>query len=240
MQLIVLAAGRGSRLPEKFRFSPKCLCQINNKTILEHNLDFFKKFKNKLIVGGYKNNQLKKFSKKYNFKLIKNKNFKSTNMVESLFIATNYIKDDVVVCYGDIIFNSSIFNQLKKKDNLMPLNINWFDYWIKRMNRKQILNDAEDVKISNGRLISIGNRINDKMPKYQYMGIFKIRKKSFYILSRFYKSIKNKKIDMTSFIDKSIQEKKINFKIIKYKRSWFEIDTYNDVKATSKILNQKK
>lgn len=240
MQLIVLAAGRGSRLPEKFRFNPKCLCQVNGKTIFEHNLNFFKKFKKKIIIGGYKNNLLKKFSKKYSFKLIKNKNFKSTNMVESLFIASNYVKDDVVICYGDIIFDSSLFNQLKKKDNLIPLNINWFDFWKKRMSRKKIMFDAEDVKISNGRLISIGNRINNKMPKYQFMGVLKMKKNSFYILRRFYKSINNKKIDMTTFIDKSIQEKKINFKIIKYKRSWFEIDTYNDLKTTSKILNQKK
>ena len=42
MQLIILAAGRGFRLPEKFRNKPKCLAVINEKTILEHNLNFFK------------------------------------------------------------------------------------------------------------------------------------------------------------------------------------------------------
>ena len=49
MQLIVLAAGRGSRLPKSHRFLPKCMALINKKTILNHNLDFYKKFKKKIL-----------------------------------------------------------------------------------------------------------------------------------------------------------------------------------------------
>ena len=54
MQLILLAAGKGSRLPSRYRFAPKSMAKINDKTVLEHNLNFYKKFKNKTIVTGYK------------------------------------------------------------------------------------------------------------------------------------------------------------------------------------------
>ena len=64
MQLILLSAGRGSRLSKKLRKKPKCLATVGKKSILEHNLDFFKKFKNKIIVTGYKKNLLKSFAKK--------------------------------------------------------------------------------------------------------------------------------------------------------------------------------
>lgn len=47
MILIYLAAGRGSRLPIKFRDKPKCLVKINNKTLIERNKIFFKNFKKK-------------------------------------------------------------------------------------------------------------------------------------------------------------------------------------------------
>ena len=47
MQLIVLSAGRGSRLPKKFRNKPKCLVEINSKPLLFYNDNFFKKFKKK-------------------------------------------------------------------------------------------------------------------------------------------------------------------------------------------------
>ena len=43
MQLILLSAGRGSRLSKKLRLKPKSLAKVNNKTIIEHNLEFFSK-----------------------------------------------------------------------------------------------------------------------------------------------------------------------------------------------------
>ena len=76
MHLVLLAAGKGSRLPKKLRFIPKCMVEINKKSILNHNINFYKKFKYKTIISGYKNNKLKNFIKKNSFKEIINKNFK--------------------------------------------------------------------------------------------------------------------------------------------------------------------
>ena len=67
MILIILAAGKGSSLPSNLRKKPKCMVKINNKPILEHNLNFFNKFK-KIIITGYKNTYLKKFIKKISSK----------------------------------------------------------------------------------------------------------------------------------------------------------------------------
>ena len=50
MQLIVLAAGKGSRLHKKIRNKPKCMTEINGKSILEHNKSFFLKFKKELLL----------------------------------------------------------------------------------------------------------------------------------------------------------------------------------------------
>ena len=96
MQLVILAAGRGSWLPKKFREGPKCLTKINGKTLLEHNLQFYLKFKDRIIVTGYKSNQITNFAKKYNFRIIKNKKYRLTNMVYSLFLTRKQIKENVV------------------------------------------------------------------------------------------------------------------------------------------------
>ena len=40
-------------------------------------------------------------------------------MVYSSFLATKFIKEDVVICYGDIIFDSSIYNILKEKNIML-------------------------------------------------------------------------------------------------------------------------
>ena len=64
MQLVLLAAGKGSRLPKKYRNYPKCMVHIRNKNILEHNIEFYNKFKFKTIISGYKSNKLKNFIQK--------------------------------------------------------------------------------------------------------------------------------------------------------------------------------
>ena len=102
MILIYLAAGRGSRLPLKFRNGPKCLVKIKRKTIIERNKEFFKKFKKRIIIAGFKSHRINKIAKKFNFEIILNRKFTTTNMVYSMFLAKKKIKNNLVVCYGDI------------------------------------------------------------------------------------------------------------------------------------------
>ena len=82
------------------------MVKINNKPILEYNLNFFNKFKKKLLLQ-----VIKILSKKFiknKFKEIYNKNYTTTNMVYSMFLAKKYIDDDILVVYGDIIFNEDV------------------------------------------------------------------------------------------------------------------------------------
>ncbi len=115
MQLIVLSAGKGSRLPAKFRKKPKCLVELNSKPLLLHNINFFKLFKNKIIVTGYKQSYLKKISEKIGFTNIVNKRYASTNMVYSLFLTKKLVNQDIVIVYGDVVFDDRIYDLLKSK-----------------------------------------------------------------------------------------------------------------------------
>ena len=110
---------------------------------------------------------------------------------------------------SDIIFDERIHKNIitHKNKNLLLLKKNWLDIWRGRMNMKKILLDAEDIRIKKNILITIGKKIKDKMPKYQYMGIIKLKFKDFLKLKNFYKKIKINKIDLTSFIDKAIKHK---------------------------------
>jgi len=236
MQLILLSAGRGSRLSKGLRSKPKSLVKINKKPILEHNLKFFNLFKKKIIVTGYKKKALESFAKKNDFKIIHNSQYQKTNMVYSMFLPSKYIKDDVVVCYGDIIFDYKIYKLLEKNDNIIPLNINWLKIWKKRMSKKKIKNDAENLHVKNNVLKSIGGKIDKTYPKYQYMGIFKIKKIKFLALKKFFLKINRPKVDMTSFLNLAIKNCNLNFKIKKYRSFWYEIDNKKDLVITSKEL----
>ena len=239
MQLIVLSAGKGSRLPKKFRKKPKCLVEIKDKPLLLYNSNFFNKFTNKVIVSGYKDNHLKKIAEQVGFRNIINEKYSSTNMVYSLFLTKKIIKEDVVVVYGDVIFNENIFKLLKLKNDILPVNVNWLKNWKKRMPIKKVLDDAENLIIKKGKLSEIGSKIEkDKLPKYQFMGIIKLKKTTFLRCYKFFKKIKNKKIDMTSFLNLCVKNNLISLETKKYKDYWYEIDTISDFKFAEKDIKK--
>jgi choline kinase len=223
-------------LPLKFRTTPKCLIKINNRNLLERNFDFYKKFNNKYIVTGFKYKKILPFIKKNNFINFVNYDFKNTGMVYSLFKVKLVNKESVVICYTDIVFDKNIYENLLPEKNIIVLKKNWINLWEGRMNYKNIIKDAEDVEVKNKQLISIGNKIQKKFPKYQYMGIIKLISKDFFILKKFYKKINNKKIDMTSFLNKAINEKILKFQVSTTKKYWYEIDSSKDIKFTKKKL----
>tara|TARA_Y200000002_G_scaffold299837_1_gene254793 strand:+ start:19901 stop:20617 length:717 start_codon:yes stop_codon:yes gene_type:complete len=228
MILIYLCAGRGSRLPKIFRTRPKCLVKIRNKTIFERNKNFFEFFKKKIIITGYKGNYLQALSRKFNFEIIHNQNYRQTNMVYSMFLANKKINDNVVICYGDIIFDYKIIKLLRSKKNILPVYSKWHTYWKKRMNSNKILTDAENLILKKDRVITIGGRILKKIPKYQFTGIIKLKKNKFKELNKFFKSFK-KNIDMTSFLDICIKKRKLELYTKKYHNFWHEIDTKKDI-----------
>ena len=242
MQLIILASGKGSRLNYKIKV-PKIFIKIKNKTLFDLNKKFYSFFKKRIIILGYGYKNCAKILKNQNFKILKNDIYYKTNMVHSLFCAKKQIDDDVLICYGDIFFDWKIINQLnikKDKENLIVLKENWLSLWKKRMSLKDIFNDAEDLKVKNKKLISIGEKINEKLPKLQFMGILKLNKESFFKLSKFYSRIKNNNIDFTSFLNQAMKKKIINIKYTKTKKFWFEVDNKKDLRILTKYINDKK
>ena len=238
MYLVLLAAGRGARLPKKYRNAPKCMARINNKTILSYNLNFYNKFKNKIIVTGYKSQKLRNFIKLNNFNSIKNKDYAKTNMVHSLFKINKIEEKEIVVCYSDIIFDPLLYFNLKKTKNrnVILLKKNWLKKWKGRMSQKEILKDAEQVIVKKNMLISIGDKITNKLPNYQYMGILKFKTADFFKLKIFYKKINDHKIDLTSFINLALKNKIIKLNTSITNKNWFELDNLKDIKYTEKQL----
>ena len=85
MKIIVLAAGKGTRLRPLTDIVPKCMVPLKGKPLIDYQLDLFKSksINDITIVGGYLIEKLK--SKNVN--LITNNAYETTNMVHSLFCA---------------------------------------------------------------------------------------------------------------------------------------------------------
>tara|TARA_B100001093_G_C26772857_1_gene990984 strand:- start:168 stop:899 length:732 start_codon:yes stop_codon:yes gene_type:complete len=243
MILVILAAGRGSRLKSQTVKIPKPLVQIKKKSLIEYNIDFMNKFKKVIIVTGYKGHLIRKKLSNKKILFIKNKNFNSTNMVYSLFCTFKYLKKfqkDVVVCYSDIIFDKSLFTSLKSKGTYLIVLKNWLKIWKLRMKMSLIKKDAEDLYSEKNFLLSIGQKIKNKLPKYQFSGIMKLRFYDIKKLYNFFNSLEDKKIDFTSFLNSALKNKVVKMKIKKTNKFWFEVDNLKDLKSLERLLNNHK
>ena len=106
------------------------------------------------------------------------------------------------------------------------------------MSEKKLKLDAEDVKTKKNEIISIGGKIKNKLPKYQFMGLIRINFKYLKKVKIFYNKIKNKKIDFTTFINLLIKNKIIRFKFRGTKKPWFEIDNKKDLLVAKKYYQK--
>ena len=102
MKVIILAAGLGSRLGELGKNLPKGMITIFGKTLIERQIEIFHNcgINDITIITGH-NSEVIKYT---NVDYIKNPNYATTNMNESLFCAKQKFDDSILVSYADIIF----------------------------------------------------------------------------------------------------------------------------------------
>ncbi len=153
--MIILAAGQGTRLKPLTDNKPKCMVQYNNKTIIDYTLDLADDFsiKDIIIINGYKKEVLKSYLRDRSVKFRTNHNYLNTNMVNSLFCAKDFMDDDIIVSYSDIIYEKKVLKSLidSKNDVSVIIDKNWKFLWSLRMENP--LSDIETLKIKDGKTI---------------------------------------------------------------------------------------
>jgi len=135
MKAIILAAGKGTRLKPLTDNVPKCLIEINGRTILEYQVrSFFNAGINDVtIVVGYLAESVIKFCNQNRLyvNFILNEEYNDTNNMFSLFLAKNTVYDsDLIICNGDVIFSPNILTGLLQdcNKNAIAVDVNkYFD-----------------------------------------------------------------------------------------------------------------
>jgi len=241
MKLLILAAGRGSRLSPYTDDRPKCMVPYKEKPIIDHILDTafqFPDISEIAIVGGYKKEILESHLKGKNIKFYTNKEFATSNMVHSLFAAESFLDDEIIISYSDIIYKKEILELLIHSKGALNVIVDseWKNLWSKRM--EDPLDDAETLKIANGIIIELG-----KKPKSyddiegQYIGLIKISRDTLIKLKKFYNSLnKNiyydgqnyKNMYMTTLIQLAITHL-VDVSPVFISGGWIEIDTVSDL-----------
>ncbi len=232
---IILAAGEGTRLRPLTEKVPKCLVKIGDKSLLERQLAVIKSFNVSkiIIIGGYLADLLSPYGK-----LIINDRYHETNMVHTLFEAREYLRGEVIVSYGDIVYSRHILKNLLNSDDDISITIDmeWESYWLSR--NENPLDDAETLKFdTEGYLTDIGRKPNSiEEIQGQYMGLLKFNQEGIKSFKATYekclkeKNVAGKPIEeafMTDLLRYHIHLGK-KIKSVPISHPWVEIDTVAD------------
>ena len=236
--LIILAAGKGTRMKALTKDQPKCMVKYEGKEILHHQLGVASDYKSMdvVIASGYQSSKIEAPG----VRILFNERYAETNMAYTLFNTLSKMHDvyeNYYISYGDIIYSSAVFEKMyfAQYEVAVAADRNWQIYWKMRMDN--ILDDAESfITNEHGEVIELGQKINDlQQARAQYIGLSKFTKSSirnamrhWHTMRGFYSQHEYDNLFMTDFIQSLIRAgNKVNSVLID--GGWMEFDTPSDL-----------
>lgn len=246
IKAIIIAAGPGSRLKPLTDNKPKCMLEINGKTLIKRQIETFRKcgIDDIIVVKGYKKNLIDYPGVKYYI----NRNYRNNNILESLMYAEKEMTSEFIVSYSDIWYDEDIIKKLinSKGDISIIVDTDWISHYKERYQHP--IEEAEKVAVENNRVVKISKIINPNEAYGEFIGLAKFSKKGAEILKGGYAAVKkefqNKAFQTAASVEKAyltdmIQElidrgyEVINVDI---KDKWVEIDTIEDYERAQKLI----
>ncbi len=186
MKAIILAAGVSRRLYPLTLDTPKSLLKINNKPIIDYQLDALRSIgisEIVLVLGYYKELFIDHINKNHSdFKLsvITNHHFFETNTSYSVWLCQEIARDDdILLMNADVLFPIELLKRLvvSKQKNLLAVEI------------KQC--GQEEVKViegENNRIVAIGKKLIEENSLGEFIGVAKF---SDVFMKEFFESLNN-------------------------------------------------
>ena len=248
MKAIVLAAGEGSRMGKLTQNTPKPLVKINGKTIIERQLSILKQNEilDVVIITGPHN-------KKFDFEKVRyihDENFREHDQLGSLMSAKKEIDGDVIILFGDIIFEDTILSKIlgSKSDISIAVDMDWERSYSTRTDNS--FGEADKVRFEQGDVSRIFKNMTEEDKKFEigeFIGLMKISKNGSKQLVDCYEKIQSvhkgkfhdaQSIEKAKLIDhlQELIENKIKIDGISITGKWCEIDTEQDLEIAKKIF----
>jgi len=246
MNAIIIAAGSGKRINKDLKI-PKSLVKVNGKPIIDYQISVLKQAgidEIVVITGPY--------SEKFNLdnaKYVKDHNYTKHDILGSLMEAKDFLKNNVLVLYSDIIFELKIIKQIldSKGDISIAVDMNWEKMYEGRTEHPK--SEAENVQLNKiKKIIKIKKNIqNENKDVGEFLGIIKFSPRGSELFIKKYEELiktHNGTFQQSPSISKAyltdmIQEmidSKIDVEPVLISGKWCEIDTMQDLKNAGKIF----
>jgi len=168
MKAVILAAGQGTRIRSVHGEHPKCLIEVDNTTILDHQLDALSRagINDVAIVVGYEKEQIinhvmsRTLSQSQRVHFIENPAFAISNNIYSLWLALEWLAgDSFIVLNADVIFDAEI---LDIAGSMAPISMIVDPLW---------RDETMKVIIQGDRVIQMSKKISRERFSGTYIGI---------------------------------------------------------------------
>lgn len=170
MRVLILAAGRGTRISRYLSGKPKCTVDIGGITLIE---DTIRKL-NELgindiaLIVGYNHTEIENVLKNYDIKFYYNPFYDVTNSAASAWFAKDFIKedDDIIIMNGDVYIENSLLKDVIN-EKMSPV-----------LFSDESRKEEADYKFyyENRILKKYGKELQGKEITGEYVGIAKIKK----------------------------------------------------------------
>lgn len=121
MKVLLLAAGRGTRISRYLSGNPKCTVNIGDEKLIQYTIKMLNKkgITDIAMVLGYRAYVIKEALKEYNIKFYYNPFFDVTNSIASAWFAKDFIcNDDILIMNADVFLEEDLIDYiLTKKDS---------------------------------------------------------------------------------------------------------------------------
>jgi len=247
MKAIIIAAGSATRLGKLTDKKPKGLLEINGKSIIQRQIELFKKYNiNDIIIitGPHKEFGIS------NVTYVEDLNYENHDVLGSLMAASNFLNGEVLTCYSDILFDEEILKQILNFNGEIgiPIDLDWEKNYINRVQHPK--SEADNVILNQKTILKIKKNIsfcNSNEVIGEFLGPIIFSKNGSKIFVETYEKLRNthngnfhnslslKKAYLTDMIQELIDNNiKIDPIIITGK--WCEIDTVEDFKKAELLF----
>jgi len=247
MKVIIIAAGSATRLGKLTEGKPKGLLEINGKSIIQRQIELFKKYNiNDIIIitGPHKEFDIS------NVTYVEDTNYENHDVLGSLMAASNFLNGEVLTCYSDVLFNEEILKQILNFNGEIgiPIDLDWEKNYVDRIQHPRseadnvILKDTTILKIKKN--ISVCNS-NEMIGEFLGSIIFsengsKIFVEKYNELEKthhgnFHNAISLSKAYLTDMIQELINNN-VKIEPILIDGKWIEIDTPEDLIKAQKLF----
>lgn len=234
INVIILAAGVGSRLRPLTDNMPKCMVPVNNVPLIGRLTNQLKEFGDLLrinIVVGYKAEVLENYFEGTNINLINNEEYSITNNMYSLYLAMSQldISKGVIVINSDCIYEDGVVKAcIQNEGSCIMIDSDFFN------------EEAMKVFIEDDYIRGISKKYPKMENTFTSIDMYKFNQHDAMQLFEQVKSIistgeKNSWTEVA--IHEAVESKKINVQALPINgMKWYEIDNLEDLNTASKLF----